>query len=138
MVECFKFGHPVQSSEFLNYALNTKFVAAVGMLRKKTFVSWNSFKTKQFYKNYISPEKIKIWTRQVYVRTLDGVSELWTVCPNLRHTIQVKCIMFALFYFLFYLSTVDIATVVQASPVGVLSRTLTPEDLGTLTSKYYF
>ena len=33
-VACQKFGHPVLSSEFLNYALKTEFVDAVGMLQK--------------------------------------------------------------------------------------------------------
>ena len=31
-----KFGHPALSLEFYNHANNTEFVAAVGMLRKKT------------------------------------------------------------------------------------------------------
>ena len=34
-VACPKFGHPALSLQFYNYALNTDFVAAVGILREK-------------------------------------------------------------------------------------------------------
>ena len=33
-IACLKFGHPALSSEFSNYALNTEFVSAVGMVQK--------------------------------------------------------------------------------------------------------
>ena len=70
-VACPKFGHPVQSSEFQNYALNTEFAVTLWhacMLRKmKTiFKSWNKFNPKSlfkiftklfFQKNYILTDK---------------------------------------------------------------------------------
>ena len=44
-VACPQLGHPALSSDLLNYAINTEFVAAVGMPGKKiTIESWNNIK----------------------------------------------------------------------------------------------
>ena len=60
--------------EFYNYALNTEFVAAVGMFQKmeSQFENWNYFNTNSLFKNFDNHfpfSKIKILTWQSFRTT---------------------------------------------------------------------
>ena len=103
----------------------TEFVAALGTLRKKNHHSKAKPHSKLtltvilqkiiIYQSLFLPCKNQILTRQVSVRTLDRVSELWTGCPYLGHA--------SLIYLLTGTLVLSVSTSQMISSTAILSPT---------------
>ena len=88
-----KFGQPALSSEFYNHAINVKFVAAVGKLRKNkiTIRKLQHFQTNSSFTIF---EKLLVsLILHVNVRPLDRVSEIRAYYPSVN-MFPVKCKVF--------------------------------------------